>query len=129
MRSFLVFSICALICLPAFAAEPQVAIDSKHRAFFRKYCVRCHNADVQEGKVRLDDLALVIDSIPVADRWQKVLNALNAGEMPPDDEAQPLKQEKAEFLNDLSLAMVAGARSLAIPVVKSLCAGSISEST
>ena len=118
-----------LICLPSFASEPQIAIDSKHRAFFQKYCVRCHNAEVHEGKVRLDDLALVLDSIPVADRWQKVLNALNSGEMPPDGETQPVDDEKADLLNDLSQAMVAAQEARATPAARSSCAGSTSANT
>ena len=100
MRSLPLFLICVLLCMPALAAEPQIVIEAKHRAFFQAYCVRCHNAEVHEGKVRLDDLALVIDSIPIADRWQKVLNALNSGEMPPEDEKQPADDEKAAFLKD-----------------------------
>ena len=34
--------------------------------------------------------------------WQKVLNALNAGEMPPEDSEQPGNTEKADFLDDLA---------------------------
>jgi mono/diheme cytochrome c family protein len=96
-------SVCSL---PAQAADgPQMA--ERHRALFQSYCVKCHNAEKQEGKFRVDNLAYTLSDLPTAERWQKVLNALNAGEMPPADEKQPQKQEKADFLDDLSNVMVA----------------------
>lgn len=54
-------------------------------------------------------MPLAIADLSTAERWQKVLNALNAGEMPPENEAQPAPEIKANFLDDLSHAMV-GAR-------------------
>jgi hypothetical protein len=39
--------------------------------------------------VRLDDLPLEITLTEGADRWQKVMNVLNSGEMPPAEEPQP----------------------------------------
>ena len=48
-----------------------------------------------------------------AERWQKVLNALNSGAMPPDDEKQPDPRAKADLLEDLAQAMVAARRNLA----------------
>ena len=79
--------------------------------------------------MRLDNLALVLDSIPVADRWQKVLNVLNSGEMPPNGETQPVDDEKADLLNDLSQAMVAAPKSSATAAARSSCAVSTSANT
>jgi len=94
------------------ATAPRAQLDEKHRAFFQDYCVACHNADQQKGKVRLDDLAFTIESIPSADLWQKILNALNAGEMPPEDEEQPEKGRKTEFLDALSQTLVTARKVL-----------------
>ena len=44
------------------------------------------------------------------ERWQKVLNQMNSGEMPPDDEKQPDGAAKANFLDDLANVMVAAAK-------------------
>jgi hypothetical protein len=97
-----------LLCAPlAKAAEPAPArLDETQRVFFNDYCVQCHNAKKQKGKLRLDDISFVIDSIENADRWQKILNKLNAGEMPPEDEKQPQRERKTEFLDALSHTMV-----------------------
>ena len=61
------------------------------------YCLKCHNAETQEGKFRVDDLPLVIADLETAERWQKVLNALNSGEMPPADEKQPPSAREGRF--------------------------------
>lgn len=104
-RDSIFFFVC--FCALAQAAEPPRAeFDEKHRAFFKDYCVECHNAEKQKGKLRLDDISFAIESVENAERWQKILNALNSGEMPPEDETQPDKARKTEFLDDLSGTLV-----------------------
>ena len=99
-------------------AMPQAdAADAKmpeaQRSFLANYCVKCHNAQKQKGKLRLDNISLAIDSIENADRWQKILERLNAGEMPPDDEKQPDSAAKTDFLDSLAGALVTARKSLA----------------
>jgi hypothetical protein len=57
--------------------------------------------------VRLDDMPSKVGDVEEADRWQKVLNVLNAGQMPPEDEPQPPAADKIAFLDTLSREMVA----------------------
>jgi hypothetical protein len=92
------------------AADP--AMSDKHRALFKEHCVSCHGPDKQKGKFRIDDLPLVITNVETAEKWQKVLNAMNSGDMPPEDEKQPPNEAKADFLDDLSNVMVAARRAL-----------------
>jgi hypothetical protein len=94
------------------AQPPHTRLDEKHRAFFKDYCVECHNEKKQKGKLRLDDIAFTLDSIENADRWQKILNQINSGEMPPDDAKQPERGAKTEFLDALSHTLVAARRTL-----------------
>ena len=72
----------------------------------------CHDAEKQKGKFRVDELPLAITDNLSAERWQKVLNALNSGEMPPEDQKQPPSAAKADFLDDLARVMVAARRNL-----------------
>ena len=104
-------SLLALVA-PVFAAAPRAVMPETQRAFFRSYCVDCHNADKQKGKMRLDDVPFEITDIPTAERWQKVLNVLNAGEMPPEEEKQPTAAEKTGVLEDLSSLMVTARKQL-----------------
>ncbi|MEY5010181.1 MAG: hypothetical protein RLZZ253_1320, partial [Verrucomicrobiota bacterium] len=103
----------ALLCLgfltalnsPA-DAVPHPVLEEKHRAFLKDNCLNCHNADKQKGKVRLDDISFSLDAVQKADLWQKILNAVNSGEMPPEDEKQPERGQKTEFLAALSETLV-----------------------
>ncbi len=84
----------------------------KHRALFKEHCVSCHGPEKQKGKFRVDDLPFTITNVETAEKWQKVLNAMNSGDMPPEDEKQPPNEAKADFLDDLSNVMVAARRAL-----------------
>ncbi len=94
------------------ADAPIARLDEKHREFFKSYCVSCHNGEKQEGKLRLDDIGFVINSIESADRWQKILNQLNSGDMPPEDAQQPDRSAKTEFLDELAKLLVTARRTL-----------------
>jgi hypothetical protein len=77
------------------------------------HCLECHGPDDAQASFRVDMLTRAIDTVEMAERWQKVLNALNSGEMPPAD-AKPIDPtRKIELLDDLSHAMVAARKSLA----------------
>ena len=96
-----------LLASAAFAVDAtQATLDAKHHVFFKDNCLNCHNAEKQKGKVRLDDIAFSVDTVEKADLWQKVLNSINSGEMPPEDEKQPDAAAKTNFLDDLSRMLV-----------------------
>ena len=102
-----------LLSASALAADaPHASLDEKHRAFFKDYCNECHNEKKQKGKLRLDDISFTLDSVEKADRWQKILNQINSGEMPPEDSKQPERVAKTEFLDSLSHTLMAARRSL-----------------
>ncbi|WP_397383150.1 DUF1592 domain-containing protein [Prosthecobacter sp.] len=90
----------------------RAVMQEKHRALFKEHCISCHGAEKQKGKVRVDDLPFTITNIETAERWQKVLNQMNSGEMPPEDEKQVPNVAKTDFLDDLSNVMVAARRNL-----------------
>jgi hypothetical protein len=107
----------ALLLAPALARgadeAPRPSLPEQHASLLRAHCGKCHGAEKQEGTFRVDDLPLTIDTVETAERWQKVLNQLNSGSMPPDDEPQPDATAKTNLLDDLAHAMVAARRSLA----------------
>jgi len=114
MTRFLLTTCLAVFFFSSFAqaAPPEARLPEKHRAFFKAHCLDCHDSETREGKVDLETLPFRITTIEQAERWQKVLNALNAGEMPPEDSEQPGNTEKADFLDDLAQTMVAARRAL-----------------
>ncbi len=102
------FSLCSL----AQAAGPEARLPDKHRAFFKAHCLDCHDSETRKGKVDLETLSFRITTIEQAELWQKVLGALNSGEMPPEDSEQPGNTEKADFLDDLARTMVTARQAL-----------------
>ncbi|MCM8526126.1 MAG: DUF1587 domain-containing protein, partial [Lentisphaeraceae bacterium] len=97
-----------LLIFTAVSAEKSIQIDEKYRQFLNDYCIECHNAKKTKGKTRLDKegFSFEIVTIKDADKWQHILGAVNAQEMPPEDEKQPQDQEKLEFLEMLSDKLV-----------------------
>lgn len=75
-------------------------------SFFEKYCVECHDDLTQEGSLNLYDLPFDLGTIQSAETWQKVLNSINSGEMPPEKEKQPPPEDKISFLEELSKQLV-----------------------
>ena len=93
-------------------SQSPVQLPEKHRAVFQSHCLECHNSETTEGSVDLENLAFRIDNVEQAERWQKILNVVNAGEMPPED-AEPIASDtKADFLDDLSTSLVAARKRL-----------------
>jgi hypothetical protein len=94
-------------------AASEAKMPESQRAFLKDYCVSCHNAEKEKGKVRLDDVPFAISDLKTAERWQKILGALNSGDMPPPEEKQPRSEEKESFLAALSQEMVVARKALA----------------
>jgi len=68
-------------------------------AFLSRYCLDCHDGDVQKGDRRLDDLPLKVGTDrAIAERWQEVLHQLQLGEMPPAKKKQPTDDERRALL-------------------------------
>jgi hypothetical protein len=88
------------------AAAPAARMAAGHAAFLKMHCGKCHAGEDTDSGVRLDDLPLEITTTEGADRWQKVMNVLNSGEMPPEEEPQPDREAKTEFLGDLAQTLV-----------------------
>jgi mono/diheme cytochrome c family protein len=59
----------------------------------KKYCVECHGKKKPEGKLSLELLDPDLLRGANADHWHEVLNQINEGEMPPEDEPQLSKKE------------------------------------
>ena len=82
-------------------AEPQSPLQS-YKAnilpLIEKHCVQCHGSKTQKGKFRIDTLAANLHEGRSAGYWHEVLDQLNEGEMPPEDEPQPSKSDTAKAL-------------------------------
>ncbi len=104
---------CALLSLSQ-AAEHQ-PIES----FLEAHCVRCHGPDKEKGDLRVDELSRDFAAGVDTHLWAEVLERINAGEMPPEDEPQPSEAEIATMVEHLDAALQQGeaARLAARPPV------------
>jgi len=62
---------------------------SELEPFLKQFCYKCHGEKRQRGDVRLDTINWSITDNVSAQHWQDILDVLNSGEMPPEDEKQP----------------------------------------
>jgi hypothetical protein len=110
-----VIPICCFLLSAAWADEfpgVSVSMPEARRDFFKSYCIRCHNADKRKGDLLLDGISFKLDSVENAERWQKILNQLNSGNMPPEEAEQPDKALKTEFLDVLAQTLVQARKAL-----------------
>lgn len=84
----------------------SVRMPTRYSALLKKFCFECHGSETQEGNVDLQQLSFDLATLKSAEQWQKILNAINEGEMPPTDSPQLTDSEKADFLADLSRKLV-----------------------
>ncbi len=68
----------------------------------QRHCFRCHGPKKQKGDFRLDTLDPDIVQGTSAERWHDVLNNINLGEMPPEDEPQFSPGERRKLVGWLT---------------------------
>ncbi len=73
---------------------PLPTFDQAVKPLVGKYCAKCHGLD--EKNAGIDFPKYTAETKVVDDRktWTKVLDMLRSGEMPPEDEPQPSRQER-----------------------------------
>ncbi len=99
--AFFVFAMTFASLVPAsilHADEPE----TQSLAYVRTHCLRCHGEEEQNADRRFDFLDDKISDHESAELWQEVLDAVNRGEMPPEDEPQPSIEETTEFVSGLT---------------------------
>lgn len=100
------------------ASEPhrRSAVTKLPRAelepFLNNFCIDCHGPNEQNGQVRFDKIAWQISNVDDAQRWQDVLDQLNAGDMPPQEASQPLNEELSVLLDSLTGSLLTARRRL-----------------
>lgn len=64
-----------------------------------QFCYRCHNDKKTSANLNLQKLETDLTNGSGAETWHDVLNKLNLGEMPPEDEKQPNEIELQKVVN------------------------------
>ncbi len=103
-----------LLCLGLFPSLTHAEVDLPKSidVFMKKHCYRCHGTETQEAELALHGMERVIKDSADALNWQDILDKLNAGEMPPEDEPQPSREELARVVGDLTQSLQAARKML-----------------
>jgi hypothetical protein len=75
------------------AAAGAAWADDDPKAFFEKHCAECHDSQTRKGGLDLGALAPDFANPETFARWVKVLDRLEAGEMPPKKSPRPTAAE------------------------------------
>ncbi|MFP6657554.1 MAG: c-type cytochrome domain-containing protein, partial [Pirellulales bacterium] len=106
--------------LPIHAEIPGADLKTFEK-LLEKHCVRCHGPEKSKAELRLDQLDQLDQLDPDlfaghdTEHWEEVYNQLNIGDMPPEDEEQPTREEReiiSAWLNDELDAILGEAKSL-----------------
>ncbi len=95
-----------MICGTAGASPLQAAdaVPASLKALLKSYCVDCHLGAQAEGGFDLDQLPP--PSVESADRWERIYDVLDRGEMPPRDVDQPSSAAKRAALSALTVRLL-----------------------
>ena len=105
--------------LPFFALATMVSAKEPFEVFIERHCASCHGPDKEKGDLRLDQLSRDFQRGEDSHIWAEVVEKINSGEMPPEDEPQPKQNEIARFIGELDSRIKEGkaARMAARPKV------------
>jgi mono/diheme cytochrome c family protein len=79
--------------------DPEAVYPSEIVPFLKKHCIECHGEDAQEGDVRFDQYKDAAAVSADEKNWQRAIQMLRSGAMPPEDAAQPSEQQRRSVVN------------------------------
>lgn len=82
-----------LTLAPCSADETEPAFAPTGLAFLKKHCAKCHTDAKSEGSLSLDRFVDTTAVVRGRKIWMAILKRVESGEMPPEDEPQPTKDE------------------------------------
>jgi Protein of unknown function (DUF1587)/Planctomycete cytochrome C len=90
--------------------NPSDKLPAQSRSFIDGRCVNCHDGESKKGGLNLDAFAFEPDDPRNFATWVKVLDRVNAGEMPPRKSPQPDPKDVRVFSESLTSSLKAADR-------------------
>ncbi|MGY8694615.1 MAG: DUF1592 domain-containing protein [Verrucomicrobiia bacterium] len=101
MKRLLVFLTTWVVAANGLASESDLA--SALPKFLDDYCIKCHGPEKQKGERRFDNLSFPIEDSASLIELQDILDLMNLGEMPPEDEeTRPETDEALAIIEQLT---------------------------
>ncbi len=102
MKQFLATTVIVLLATSSsgvVAADSPGPFERDVRPFMKAHCVKCHNADKEEGGLRLDTIGPIDAEGRHGNTWPEIQRRIIDAEMPPKDAPQPPERDKNRFLD------------------------------
>jgi mono/diheme cytochrome c family protein len=99
---------CLLLLAAGVGGRGAVGATDPIEAFLATHCTRCHGPERGEGELRLEQLSRDFRSGADTHRWAEVVERVNSGEMPPEQEPRPTQEEIAAFVTTLDARIKEG---------------------
>lgn len=77
--------------------DSSVLSPSAATRLLTKYCFECHSGEETNGDVSLDTFDIQMTDGNDSEAWKSVLDVINSGDMPPEDEPQPSAKERRQL--------------------------------
>jgi len=108
-----------LLLIAGLGLAGAVRAEEPLEGFLTKHCLRCHGPEKESGDLRIDQLSRDFKSDLDSHHWAEVVERINSGEMPPENEPQPTQEEIAAFVTKVDSVLKEGraARMAARPSV------------
>ena len=90
------------VALLLIAGNSIAGADEWTLKFLEQNCIRCHGSQKQKADRRFDALPVQIKKLDDLERYQEIVDQLNLGNMPPEDEPQPSAKERAKVIAHLT---------------------------
>ena len=98
---------------PAFAQPAAVAFEREVRPLLKQYCLTCHSAAAHAGDLNLERFVSLTDVLKDPRPWQKVVEQLSLGEMPPKPMPQPAPADRVRLVAWANAALNTAAQAQA----------------
>ena len=97
MMTFRLGIILLIACQTSARAQVAGLLDFERevKPFLARHCLSCHGEKKQKGDLRVDLLEGKFGEPRMAGRWTEVMDRINSGEMPPENELRPKAEEVA----------------------------------
>lgn len=85
------------------AQQDQIAQawNANGRMLITEFCIDCHNKDFQEAELDLETGLEASEMFAQRGHWEKILQRVRFGSMPPEDSAQPTDQQRTALVTSI----------------------------
>ena len=91
------------VAKPAAVPSPDlVGWKSTVQPFLSSHCISCHGSEKQKGGLNLEEYDGDILDLTKAGIWHEIVDVLNVGEMPPEEEPRPPAKELVKVVDWIS---------------------------